>query len=74
MAWKLGDVARAQREARKLAKEWSGANPRQAGETKAAYRKRMMGGIETKLARSGASPDWIALILKIIEMIAELFG
>ena len=69
----IREIAKAQREASAAAKDWTAANPRKQGESKAAYQKRAKAGIGDSLQRAGASTDWLALIFKLLEMLLPLF-
>jgi len=62
---------------RKIAKEeieaWVAANPRKAGETLAAYRRRAKQGVESNLSSQYAGSPWMAILMQLLPLLIEWF-
>ena len=70
----IRQIGQARREARRRAAEWVDANPRQAGETLAAYRRRARQQItDDWTAEHQDGSIWLALLLQFLPLFIEWF-
>lgn len=59
--------------ANKEIRAWMEANPRAAGESLVAYRRRAKQGIESNLKAKYDGSAWLAILLQLLPLLIELF-